>query len=790
MQLASLPKSFREEESPVISIDSPFPPLKTDLRYRGVYERAGFDVNLGQRSASDDRSFYLRKSPGSPAIPGMEGFSPVSSGHRDISPTSNTSSTRSSKNSREKQSPVEKQPVYTSHFRPFERSTQSLNTTASPSSQRAFSSSQTSVTSAPQSVARPYIKQFQPEKKNPRLVYGNGTGEKKTELNDRNKKQLKLFIPNSESSFHTAKETPTETPTEVAAEASAEALVQNSPFERTHPRRSSTPSTSASSSENFTTKTDASSPISVKTSELLQRTPYPGFNMTGNTSKDIEHSLAGLRTDVKEHKAFDPRGMGSHTAAPKPTVPKTSTFVPAKGDLAESFHKEDLEASVDTLQDSNSFRFNNSRFSAETADTSRSDYDQFLQTSTNDKKPSRNSQFSTISSIISKQRKSSIQFNDTGDNQPSEEDEDDEVALELQRQLEEIKTGSQLSLVSNNALPSEDSFVTASNSFASKSSTLPVFKISNDTEERIEENQEGEVSDCETEINDINDTISPVHIDNAVPLVAEKKEQGKTKEPFTPHTKQAHFETDSIFETPDTIKPLSPKNHLVEQELESINFKYQQHDLADVSMEAPVTSDQSDIDILGKNPTPAEFEAFPKSVFEPQFPSFRNSEVSRKAPPGTGPCRACGLNINPEAKGAQKAIYSKLGDLSGQWHRGCFKCSYAGCSTRFNKDVTPYVLLDNAFCNHHYHTLNNTLCETCHVGIEGECIENELKQKWHLSCLKCTKCEDVINNDYFLINHQIVCEADAGDMIKDLKNSGLTTLDKVEKRRTRMLFLE
>ncbi|KAF8000934.1 hypothetical protein HF325_004723 [Metschnikowia pulcherrima] len=76
------------------------------------------------------------------------------------------------------------------------------------------------------------------------------------------------------------------------------------------------------------------------------------------------------------------------------------------------------------------------------------------------------------------------------------------------------------------------------------------------------------------------------------------------------------------------------------------------------------------------------------------------------------------------------------------------------------------------------------------MGIEGECIENELKQKWHLSCLKCTKCLGVISNDYFLVNHQIVCEADASSFIADLRNAGLTTLDKVEKRRTRMLFIE
>ena len=71
-----------------------------------------------------------------------------------------------------------------------------------------------------------------------------------------------------------------------------------------------------------------------------------------------------------------------------------------------------------------------------------------------------------------------------------------------------------------------------------------------------------------------------------------------------------------------------------------------------------------------------------------------------------------------------------------------------------------------------------------------KCIENELKQKWHVSCLKCSKCEKSISSDYFLIANEIVCELDAPTIIAGLEQSGLLTSEKIEKRRTRMLSLE
>lgn len=168
--------------------------------------------------------------------------------------------------------------------------------------------------------------------------------------------------------------------------------------------------------------------------------------------------------------------------------------------------------------------------------------------------------------------------------------------------------------------------------------------------------------------------------------------------------------------------------------------------------------------------------------------------VSRH-PPGQGPCRACASNIDPDAKGPLRAIFSRLGDLLGQWHRGCFSCSHPECQVAFSKHVQCYVYADHPYCGFHYHQVNGTLCELCSIGIEGECIENELLQKWHLHCLRCLKCRRTIRDDYYLINGDIYCEHDGKNIIlgQDLingENRGLTQNDKVERRRTRLMFVD
>lgn len=318
-------------------------------------------------------------------------------------------------------------------------------------------------------------------------------------------------------------------------------------------------------------------------------------------------------------------------------------------------------------------------------------------------------------------------------------------------------------------------------------------------------------------------------------------EPSPVNEPITPIDYDSGMFLDEMTHT----KPLSPKNHSVEEELNNMNFKIpnsvpqsipdtlnDEVDDFDDPIE-PLKPKSIDAILAGAQPKSKGFTPFPTSAdfsyrdSNTTAPSSHSSAQNFTAPstsaptrsnstapsssrvsgcksfgfpPGEGPCRFCHLDVSPYAKGPMKSIYSKTGELLGQWHRQCFSCAYPDCQIQFNKSVQCYAFEDNPYCHHHYHELNSTLCGQCNSGIEGECIENELKQKWHLNCLKCEKCFHPINNDYFLINNQIFCENDAQKIISGqesyndrdgkLKLGGLSTSDRIEKRRTRVLFVD
>lgn len=220
----------------------------------------------------------------------------------------------------------------------------------------------------------------------------------------------------------------------------------------------------------------------------------------------------------------------------------------------------------------------------------------------------------------------------------------------------------------------------------------------------------------------------------------------------------------------DSVKPLSPKVHQVEKELAGINFKMEKVD------------------------------GSPSDFLNQDFKNDSGNQVDeyQQHRPGEGPCRSCRCSIIPGLKGPQRPIYSKTGELSGQWHRSCFSCSFEDCPVVFSKHVQCYAFEDLPYCNHHYHIVNSTICENCNTGIEGECIENELEQKWHLNCLKCQKCHNNIKQDYYIINNYTFCEVDAMNIIsgKDGYNDSngarteISQKDRIEKRRTRLLFLD
>ncbi|RCK58066.1 hypothetical protein Cantr_06897 [Candida viswanathii] len=92
---------------------------------------------------------------------------------------------------------------------------------------------------------------------------------------------------------------------------------------------------------------------------------------------------------------------------------------------------------------------------------------------------------------------------------------------------------------------------------------------------------------------------------------------------------------------------------------------------------------------------------------------------------------------------------------------------------------------DAPYCSTHYHILNNSVCKSCHLGIEGRCISNELDEKWHLACLNCCRCRDGIRSDYFIVNGTNIMCLNCMENMED-NSGGLSVADRIEKRRTRI----
>lgn len=930
MQLHTLPHNFRgpAPQSPVLASDSPFPALKVEHRYKGVYERAGFDVNLGQHSASDNRSFRLRKgsSPTSTKMPTpLSG--PLSA------PTGRTFTGSASGRSPSK---------------PYSGKNTSVNSFSS--GRRATDYRQLPM-SAPAKAPKQYetYQPFQARQRredaqngsSPSLPYHTSNRSLShdtlhqqplmaTDNAERNIKGLCLHIPDS----NFVAKSPTDGRSESNSPTFDTSLDRDTP--NTSASSSGMRSNSAFTSNNFTAKgseydnaphlattedgfgrknSDKSS-MSVKTSELSPA-PYPVY---GQSENELSTMLGHLKNDAVAYKNYDPRvGASKLTRVANNPV---SNFTPATGNLTTAFSKSLHSGSGAESQDDASFRFNSARQSTATGSSTNEDFQHFLQTSARGNANDRTSHLSTVSSILSKPSRS--------------DDEEDEIDREMQRQLESLKTVSETSLVSETAVRaaniSDDSFVTAFNALTQsveQENSLPTFIIEDSSQTRDEEeydmtpvtekfdkggfenpqqkkywltdepaqpvhnhedsqsyqnqdyeeyspnrsgqddfnntqytasnysqydhNEEGQVYNNYSQENYLDNQNSHYHQEFEEQNYGEDKHQTEYQHPEYQHPQYQHPEyqtehqhpeyhaqrdeysdeedlnevaplsvrrisnpqmktflsnapqtpmihrgdfDDTLSFTPDTIKPLSPKNHRVEEELKDINFKYDS-DATD-PLGSPETinnlsgtlDDSLDDVILLKHPAPATFQAFPQSVIDPNYPIFRTNSVRGKYPAGRGPCRVCHEVVDPRAKGSQKAVYSKTDELSGQWHRGCFSCSYDNCDVKFSKHVICYALLDNGFCHQHYHSLNGTLCQTCNLGIEGECIENDMKQKWHPACLTCSKCHRGITTDYYAVEGQVMCENDAKKVIGEMRSNGLLTADKFEKRRTRMLFID
>lgn len=795
----------------MIQSDSPFPPLKVDHRYRGVYERAGFDVNVGgspteggsilgksrsptfaapsQRAVSDSRETYGQRNVSSRSMP-QSASTPISDGAR----------------------------FTTNKFHPLRKS---------PSPQLAEENLPYPQSDKNYSDVQPNNYSYQQNTSLPNIAISSETeqvtGDSDDGVHGKNVKNLQLSLHDSNFANFPPDQTESSSST-------------NSQTFENHIDKASTPNTPASSNEVYGEKADRKSTNSVDTTELFH----------SSFGERLSQEFVNFKQEVQVNKGFDPRRNGSKRYGPGLTNDSTHKL---------SNHGSDDLNNENLFQSTANKSITNLRSSGPNAakPATQSEFQTFLTAESNKDQMLRYSQLSTVSSIISK---------DYGDAHP-----DDEIDIELQRQLDDLKTGDFVADVRKESVDGTESYFTANSSVETEQADpiVPVIQVRDtsrnlfgsdtisetgfDTESAPQENipsrsgsipqvQENRIlspnviprdvaqpdnveQECPLLRTSDNSKVNnqmyfevPEHVakhqeqepdlndseEEVAPLLSERNPARVIRPPYptTPLVSADQFEDNS--NTPETIKPLSPKNHRVEEELKNMNFNYDEGPIISHKGVASVINNDSfdleDIDalhseiILLQNEAPEGFDAFPKSVMALNTPNFRTSTSGVSVPPGTGPCRTCNKAVDERGRGYEKPIYSKSGDLSGQWHRGCFSCIYAGCTVRFNRDVACYSLLDNAFCQRHYHLLNGTLCQSCGNAIEGECIENELKQKWHVSCLKCSECHGGISADYYLIKNAIVCEKDAPAVIATLEKGGMLTSEKIEKRRTRILYLD
>ncbi|KAI1424130.1 hypothetical protein F5Y12DRAFT_472447 [Xylaria sp. FL1777] len=134
-----------------------------------------------------------------------------------------------------------------------------------------------------------------------------------------------------------------------------------------------------------------------------------------------------------------------------------------------------------------------------------------------------------------------------------------------------------------------------------------------------------------------------------------------------------------------------------------------------------------------------------------QGSSSHNRQPSRNPRP-RGNCKACQEPITG------KSVSSADGRLTGRYHKACFVC--ATCKEPFSS-ATFYVHSDQPYCEQHYHKLNGSLCGSCHRGIEGQYLEDEVPQKYHPGCFRCGDCGVVLRDGYFDVNGRSYCERDA-----------------------------
>lgn len=122
-------------------------------------------------------------------------------------------------------------------------------------------------------------------------------------------------------------------------------------------------------------------------------------------------------------------------------------------------------------------------------------------------------------------------------------------------------------------------------------------------------------------------------------------------------------------------------------------------------------------------------------------------------------CRGCSGVIS------KKGIRSREGNLSGRWHKECFKC--VSCEHPLDSEV--YVYDDAPHCGECYHRASNSTCRGCGKGVEGQCMETRAENsnfgthaiRYHNECLRCVDCQCLLHDSYYVVDGGNYCYSHA-----------------------------
>lgn len=164
-------------------------------------------------------------------------------------------------------------------------------------------------------------------------------------------------------------------------------------------------------------------------------------------------------------------------------------------------------------------------------------------------------------------------------------------------------------------------------------------------------------------------------------------------------------------------------------------------------------------------------------------PGPRQAETRRPAPPSKSNCRGCSEPI------VGKSVKDSSGRLTGRYHRSCFVCRT--CGDGF--PTAEFYVFENApYCEHHYHELNGSLCNSCNRGIEGQYLETDMREKFHPRCFACSTCRIPLSADYYEVGGQKLCERHGQRAAAPRPNylgPGDYRPRNVQKRRTRLMMM-